>query len=224
MSKKVIAFCLWGDDPTYTCGAVRNAELAKKIYPGWECWFYIAQSTMWASPWVAPCLRGESMENLDNCKVIEMPEEGNWDSMFWRFLPAGDPEVDVMISRDCDSRLNSREKAAVDEWLKSPKAFHIMRDHPQHTTQILGGMWGVKGDILQDMPSLIKEWKLSDYWQVDQDFLKDIIYPRIVDNSMVHDEYFEHKPFPTKRKEKYFVGQAFDANCEPLYPEHMEMV
>ena len=41
-----------------------------------------------------------------------------------------------MLSRDCDSRLNKREKLAVDELLKSDKNFHIMRDHPWHNTEM----------------------------------------------------------------------------------------
>ena len=77
-----------------------------------------------------------------------MDEEGDWDGMFWRFLPASDPSVDIMISRDTDSRLNSRESVAVTQWLEMGNRFHIMRDHPHHGTQILGGMWGVRGDIL----------------------------------------------------------------------------
>ena len=62
--------------------------------------------------------------------------------MFWRFEPAGEEDVDVMISRDTDSRLNLREKFAVEEWLESDKGFHIMRDHPHHGYPVLGGMWG----------------------------------------------------------------------------------
>ena len=49
------------------------------------------------------------------------------------------------MTRDLDSRFNNREKAAVEEWLQMPeKAFHFMRDHPQHGTAILGGTWGCK--------------------------------------------------------------------------------
>jgi len=44
-----------------------------------------------------------------------------------------------MASRDLDSRVNSREAAAVKEWLNSEdKAFHFMRDHPAHGIEILG--------------------------------------------------------------------------------------
>lgn len=44
------------------------------------------------------------------------------------------------ISRDTDSRLGLRESAAVDEWVKSGKMLHTMRDHPVgHTAPILAG-------------------------------------------------------------------------------------
>ena len=29
---KIISFSLWGQDPKYTIGAIRNAELAREIY------------------------------------------------------------------------------------------------------------------------------------------------------------------------------------------------
>ena len=40
-------------------------------------------------------------------------------------------------------RLSNREKAAVDQWLETPKHFHFMHDHPLHRVVVLGGMWGV---------------------------------------------------------------------------------
>ena len=52
--------------------------------------------------------------------------------------------MDVYISRDLDSRVNSRERAAVGEWLNSTEDFHFMRDHPLHGTTILGSGWGSK--------------------------------------------------------------------------------
>ena len=41
---KIISFCLWGDNPKYTEGAIKNAQLASEIYPGWKCRFYVGQS------------------------------------------------------------------------------------------------------------------------------------------------------------------------------------
>ena len=41
-------------------------------------------------------------------------------------------------------RFSARESAAVSSWLESEYPFHIMRDHPNHGTQMLAGMWGAK--------------------------------------------------------------------------------
>tara|TARA_R110002074_G_scaffold127756_4_gene267517 strand:- start:2721 stop:3401 length:681 start_codon:yes stop_codon:yes gene_type:complete len=198
---KVIAFSLWGDNTRYTLGALQNASLAKMVYPDWVCRFYIGKST--------PRIIVDMLEEFDNVQVIRMPEEGDWTGMFWRFLAASDPHVEVMLSRDCDSRLWFREKAAVEEWLESDKDFHIMRDNHQHGTEILGGMWGVRGDLLYNMKDLVKDYSKGDFWQVDQNFLRDVVYPQVIDNTFVHDEFFGGFAYPTPRDENHFVGQAY---------------
>jgi len=211
---KIISFSLWGDNPKYCVGAIKNAEMAKNIYPDWICKFYIGKST--------PNQYILSLRQLDNVEIIEMPEKGDWTGMFWRFYAAdGD---DVVISRDTDSRLSFREKEAVDEWLNSGKDFHIMRDHPYHGTPILGGMWGCRNGILKGINTLINNYVKGNFWQVDQNFLKEVIYPIIKDNSCVHDEYFEKKPFPSKRFPKEFVGQAFNSDDTQFCKEHGEML
>ena len=128
--KKIISFSLWGDNPKYTIGAIKNVELSKTIYPDWICRFYCGKSV--------PSDIIEKLKSYDNVEVIEMDEDGNWSGMFWRFYACED--ADVMITRDTDSRLSFREKFAVDEWLNSDKDFHIMRDHPYHNVLILGGI------------------------------------------------------------------------------------
>ena len=53
----------------------------------------------------------------------------------WRFETIDDPDVEINMSRDTDTRILLREKLAVDEWLASGKTFHIMRDHPHHINE-----------------------------------------------------------------------------------------
>jgi len=134
--KKIITFSLWGDNPFYTVGAIRNAELAKEFYPDWICRFYIGNST--------PQDVIDKLDSFDNTEIVLMNTDEGWDGMFWRFYPVTDSDVDVMISRDVDSRITYREAAAVNEWLESGKTLHIMRDHPMHTEPIMGGMWGCR--------------------------------------------------------------------------------
>lgn len=203
---KVVAFSLWGNDPKYCTGAVKNAELMKTVYSGWEAWFYCGQSVPEA---VLRKLRGLG------CRVIMKSTQGDWTGMFWRFEPIAESGVEVMLSRDTDSRISTRESAAVEQWLKSEKLFHVMRDHPAHAIEILGGMWGAKKPILGDMKYLISSYTKGDFWQVDQNFLKEVIWPRVAYNTMTHDEFFAKIPFPVQRKVGDFVGQVFDENDSP---------
>ena len=107
------------------------------------------------------------MFSLHLCPVHNIPHIGDVSrvmGMTWRFLPLADPSVDIMVSRDLDSRcflpdklpannklfisrFTSREEAAVAEWLSSSLPFHTMRDHPDHQVEIMGGMWGARMDL-----------------------------------------------------------------------------
>lgn len=215
---KVISFSLWGNDPKYCVGAIRNAELAASIYPDWVCRFYIAKDV--------PIETQGKLANLDNVDLYDMPLEYNgWKGMFSRFLPGIESEIDIMISRDCDSRLSLRERAAVYEWEKSDKGFHTMHDHPYHTVPILGGMWGMKRGAVRQFYDLMAAWEVEDRWQTDQDFLTEKIWPLVQYDHLNHDSFFRHIwggwPFPTSRNNDEFVGQVFDEN-ENTVPEHLE--
>lgn len=199
----IISFSLWGNNERYTQGAIANGQLAKLVYPGWDCWF-----------WVGADVSDEIRTVLEGLgRVLEMPP-GNWTSMFWRFYPAAYTEP--VIVRDTDSRLSFRERMAVDEWLKSNKDFHIMRDHPYHATPILGGMWGARNGILPDIHKQTMGFT-DNRWQIDQEFLADIVYPIVESRSCVHDEFYERKPFPNSRRDsRFFVGQAYDGSGKIL--------
>jgi hypothetical protein len=215
---KVISFSLWGDDPKYSLGMVENAKLAAELFPDWECWVYCTRHGGFG-----PGVAFDELDRMDNVKIIALHMSNNgfakadWTGMFWRFDAINDPDVDVMISRDCDSRLSPREKAAVDEWLESDKGFHIMRDHYHHSVPILGGMFGMKRDCLPAFSALLGNWKQEDRWQTDQEFLAQEIWPRVRHDSLIHSsfhaEFLGGKPFPTPLNDKYeFVGATYDEN------------
>jgi len=208
---KIIAFSLWGDDPKYTIGAIRNVEIAKELFPDWICRIYYGDD-----------VPKDIISNLISLGAVTVDMGiGEWNGMFWRFYAADDD--DVMISRDTDSRLGQREKVAIDEWLSSDKDFHIMRDHPYHATEILGGMWGSRNGALKGIKDMIASYDKGDYdnkYQVDQNFLREIIFPIVKDNSLVHDEFFDKIPFPKNAKprtSKYFVGQVYNHLDEPEF-------
>ena len=217
--KKIITFSLWGNSYRYLGGAIQNVELAKVIYPDWICRFYIGKST---NPDFI-----EELSMYDNVEIIKMENDGSWSAMTWRFFACSDDDVDVMISRDADSRLTHREKVCVDEWLNSDKGFHIIRDNVNHNTLILGGMWGCKKGTISNMKELVSMYNPEDFWQSDQIFLKKIIYPLIKNNVMVHDEFLNYEPFKVKNKIErnplHFIGQAYDGDGKILdRPEYFQ--
>tara|TARA_R110000744_G_scaffold69213_2_gene140533 strand:+ start:4602 stop:5246 length:645 start_codon:yes stop_codon:yes gene_type:complete len=211
--KKLISYSIWGSNPTYTIGAIKNAENAKVMYPGWICRFYIADDV--------PTDIVEQLKSFDNTEIVMMGK-GDWTGMFWRFYAASDPDVEVMISRDTDSRLTLREVEAVNEWLESDKGFHIMRDHPFHGYQIMGGMWGCKAGKIPNIKQLIDDYPKGEFYQVDQNFLREVIWPMVADDYICHDEYFEKKSFPSPRQPRQFVGQPFDQHDNELDKTHAD--
>lgn len=206
MSTRVIAFSLWGQKPIYTVGALRNAELAEQIYPDWSCWFYVADSV--------PVGIVRTLAKRANVRVIPMGS-GSFRSSLWRFQAIDDPDVSVMLSRDTDSRLNLREKSAVEEWLSHPEAnFHIMRDNQFHHARIMAGMFGMKRECSLRMTELIQQHssRFADDYGVDQTFLAEVVYPKVIHTAMVHDEIFDYepfrRPFPAPQSEGRYVGQV----------------
>ncbi len=215
---KAITFSLWGQDLKYLVGAVRNAELAPRIYPGWTPIFYVGTSVPGA------CIAEIKQTNPDAI-VKKMGVPGDWRAMFWRFAAAADPEVEAMISRDCDSRLCEREAAAVDVWMSMKHGFHRMFDHPWHVgVEILGGMWGVKGGVLPFMNEKMAAWQQEDRWQTDQEFLTQEIWPMVGGTCMTHDGLgIMGFPFPTPRVGDKFVGATIDED-ENMVAEQVQML
>jgi hypothetical protein len=139
--------------------------------------------------------------------------------MFWRFQINDDPGVLRFLIRDADSRLNLREKAAVDAWVESGRKFHVMRDHRWHRVPMPGGMWGAVKGAIPDMTALIKASNLandsaqrSEMYGKDQLFLARFIWPLAKNDCMQHDSRKHNRfpgavDFPTGRIDGAFVGQ-----------------
>jgi protein O-GlcNAc transferase len=95
---KVISFSLWGSNPVYTVGAIRNAELAKELFPEWKCIFYCFNTV--------PSEIIQKLQAMDNAIVRLVDSDGDNRGMFNRFLPAEEENIDYYICRDTDSRLS----------------------------------------------------------------------------------------------------------------------
>lgn len=204
----VISFSLWGSNPRYLRGALRNALLAPEIYKEWRCQFHVDNSV--------PSDLLKALLDLGAELVDHTSKEGaqsNRERLSRRFWVANDPSVGYFLVRDCDSVIGEREAAAVQAWLASDKWFHVMRDWWTHTDLILAGMWGGVAGVLPDLQTLFSNYQ-SNHAETpnwDQWFLRDKVWAYIRNSCLVHDRYFQSfqsQPFPSEEPAgNYHVGQ-----------------
>ena len=224
-SKRVVSFALWGANPLYALGAIRNAEMSPEFRPGWICRFYIDTT-----------VTRETIDKLldfPHVEIVKMHPAPDVLGMFWRFFPMfDDPTVERFVVRDTDCRPSKRETTAENEWIESGEPFHIMRDNVVHNTTILGGMWGAVAGCIPNMEDLIRNWLsnakprpqlagaaggLRYFHGCDQEFLNEVVWPLIIDKHIAHDEHYHYtgkeRPFtvPLSEVGGHFVGDVRSA-------------
>lgn len=205
---KIISISVWGNAPSYSIGAIKNAEIAQKLFPDWTCRIFIDNTV--------PSSYIERMVELPNVELAQVDNNSIFGA-FWRFYSMFQNDNDIVISRDSDSRLSEREKRCVDEWLESDKKFSIIRDHYSHYDwPILAGMWGMKGKLDDGILSTMESYAQHHFYTSDQIFLKDIIWKDAEKDSMIHG-FLEVDWMKKTRDKNHFIGQGYTENDEPLY-------
>jgi hypothetical protein len=194
-TRNIISFSLYGTGERYLKGAVRNAQAAPFIYPGWTCRFHVDNS-------VPRDVRHHLVQLGAQVVTVDGLPAARFGTS-WRFIAASDPKVSRCLFRDCDSVINTQERVAVDEWIASGRHFHVMRDGYTHTELVLAGMWGAVGGALPDVIKELMAWmgrsKTLVHRAMDQWFLREGLWPTIRQSVLVHDSQFrfgETRPFP----------------------------
>ena len=202
------SFCLYGaPNPKYYQGLLRNIEQIHAHFPGWVIYVYTGSDV---PSWF--------IELLVKAGVRVRPVKSTGPIlMMHRFLAIDESDVDAMIVRDADSRVHHRDRFAIQEFIVSPYKAHAIRDHPYHTIELLGGLWGMKKSVdLFNMAPLVEPylqtpWKFGD----DQVFLRGIVYPKLKDTLLVHTSQTyrysneeTHAPFPWAFTEACYCGKA----------------
>ena len=182
--KNVIAFSLWGSEPKYIYGALRNLLLAPDIYPDWELWFYVDDSV--------PSAYINLMKHLGAIIIKQPIQQSMKEKLCWRFHVASHSDVGYFLVRDADSVISIREQNAVQQWLESGRFFHIIRDWWTHTDLILAGLWGGVAGVLPDIQTLINRYKPDhvETASVDQCFLREVIWKYVKNHCLIHDRCF----------------------------------
>lgn len=223
--KQVISYSLYGQQMKFLVGAIKNAQLAQRFFPGFTVRFYVGNSV--------PTWCRSTLALFPNVEMILVNEPENSISRMWRFRAVLDPSVDVVLSRDADARLSYREVLAHQEFLDSPFDFHIIRDHPTgHGYLISAGMFACKNKGMHFFEKLWSETPLRDTYMQDQEFLSSQIYPQIAGNVLVHDPYYNYQPSEPSKKKMIprkkintvcHIGAALDENDVFVYRADLEM-
>ena len=151
----------------------RNVQLINHFYPDWK--IYIALGA--GVPDDIVKVLGEQ----PNVVLKHTGREGGV-NMHFRFFVIDEPDVEIIIVRDADSRIHARDRWCINRWLASNHGAMITRDHAFHNNNILGGLWGVrKGCLPGDMKELYGDYykKIMDpsydfTYGNDQNYLSDI--------------------------------------------------
>ena len=175
----VISFAMYATDRTSLAFYMSRLLAARKhseiFYPGWRVRVYHDSSI---SPGNLAVARSKGVETI---LMSNLDISGKIAGMFWRFFAADDASVDRYIVRDLDSQFSWRERAAVDEWILSNRAFHIMRDNFYHSVPMMGGMWGgTKGALPFFIQDACHEYSaMAKAKGGDQDFLTVKVWPEV---------------------------------------------
>lgn len=138
---------------------------------------------------------------------------------------------DYFFIRDVDSRPSDREVNAMQEFIESKQAIHVMRDHPFHFAPIMGGMWGGRSAAFRpprdSMTYRILWWLKGqkvpkNRYGFNQKFLAENVWPDaqiwgVVQHDSFHrDRYEGAVPFPDGDETSgAFVGEVFNDLHQP---------
>ena len=189
-NKKIISFSIWGNIRLYCIGAIKNALIAKIIFPEWICRFYY-DSTV-------PNIIIDYLKKLDNVELVFIKEksggtiykEGTYGSL-WRFYPFNDNDVDIFMIRDIDSRLSKYEYIKINDFINSNYILHAFVDNNEviNNKYFRAGTTTFKNYINNNDTRIINNTKLDIFnllkyidkkntnFYDDENFLNNIIYP-----------------------------------------------
>lgn len=214
---KVFSFCLFGPErPIYYLGMIENVELIQQYFPDWKVYVYHA-----------PDVTEQMIAKLQSYPNVVLRPTGvkGTENTVHRSFAIDEPEVEVMLVRDADSRVHWRDRWAIHDFLNSPEYLaHSIRDNKMHTVALMAGMWGMRKGIdinIQDEYTKYKSIKTELLFGIDQQFLQTVIYPKILSKLLVHHsnnyvllgEYA--REFPFEWKEECYCGKVELEHLEP---------
>ena len=177
-NKKVVSFSLFGNDKKYFSNINSCIESYQILFPDWIIRVYVSDD-----------LPVDVIKKFRDyrCEIVIMKAKGiDFRYTFWMYLVLDDQSVSHALIRDIDSIASKREKLMVDQWLNTNYILHIIRDHPDHTDLIMGGLFDRHFDPFFSVKKAMLKFKKVNKLGVDQQFLR-LLYKHYLPNILVHD-------------------------------------
>lgn len=220
---KVVSFCIFGNEKKYRQGLLENLNIISTYLTDYHI-FIVAGNDV----------DQEYLQKLNHpfVTVIQKDYTGH-ELTLERFFIIDNKDVDIVFSRDSDSRITQRELWCIKQFENDKKFIHIIRDHKNHDQYIMAGMCGfnkINGRFPLCMIEMYKKFKQSfqkledlNKYGIDQLFLQNIYKTNL--SKLVHSSnvvYGTEKTLriPIERSDKYdFIGNAidFDDNNHAFY-------
>jgi hypothetical protein len=177
------SFCLYGPETQkYYRGLLENIFLAGKYFPTWKVYVYYA-----------PDVTEGMVNHLRACTSVVLRPTNVYGAinMIHRFYAIDEPDVQLMMVRDADSRIHWKDRWAIREFVAHPEFHaHTIRDNVEHTADMMGGLWGLRKSAGLSIHALYAEYtenpQRGHRLGHDQNFLSDVIYPRVLPDLLVH--------------------------------------
>lgn len=177
------SFCLYGpENQKYYRGLLENIFLAGKYFPTWKVYVYYG-----------PDVTEGMINHLSVCTSVVLRPTGLYGepNMIQRFYAIDEPEVDLMMVRDADSRIHWKDRWAIRDFVGRPEfVAHTIRDNFEHTAAMMGGLWGIRksaGFSMHEAYASYASYPDKGHRNGhDQNFLSDVIYPRVLPSLLVH--------------------------------------
>jgi hypothetical protein len=231
---RIVAVTLFGDNHKFLNGLelfIKSNKSLKKFngIPEHELWGYETFTFRVYTPKRSPFskkkthLKGELPETFIQkllamgCEVVFVDnnlDAVGVDAFFWRFMIAAEKmkpteRIRYMI-RDADWIITAAEAFMVGEWINSGLEFHRPQLLPACMGPLFGGLWAGhhtgKGRF-SSLKDYIEKYPYHNYYGDDEMFLRDIVWPKVLDAGSLLTHYFKEDFF-------YHVSVPYQGSCQ----------
>lgn len=185
---KILSYSLFGDEEFYRKGLLANIDLAEKLFPEYKVRVYACDK-----------LPGEYLDRVASRRNVDLrlrTSAYKFNGLIWRMEPLNE-DVELVLVRDVDTRLSSRDRWVADHFWNSDRHFHTVRDGPGCRNPMLGGSWGfarLGGTFELNIVAAWEKWICRaghprDGYLHDISFLSRYVYPLARKSLQVYTEH-----------------------------------